>query len=202
MRYPPTALARLFFCAMLSVTACAQAARLTSREPPEDRVLTLPPGEKIALIAGAADDDGGAIPTCVRDSLHEAMPGLMIVPENQFRAIVGFRFSTTPRSDNDIRAVLADPAVQAAARRLALRYVVIVGGTTEQTVTSPHAVYIAERHSYVQVDVWDVPAAAHAGEFAAHAWGTLEAILVPLAYTATEKEACERVVQMLAKRLS
>jgi hypothetical protein len=202
MRYPPTVLVRLLVCAMLPLAACAQAPRLTSQEPPEDSVMTLLPGENITLIAVVADDDGAAIPTCVRDSLYEATPGLAIMPASEFRAIVGFRFATTPTSDDDIKAVLADPAVQAAARRLALRYLVIVGGTTEQTVTSPHAVYIAERHSYVQADVWDVPAAAHAGEFAAHAWGTFEAILVPLAYTATEKEACERVVQMLAKRLS
>jgi hypothetical protein len=188
--------------AMLLLAACAEEPRLSSQEPPQDRVLTLSPGEKAALAADAASDDQAAIPRCVREKLQEAMPGLQMVPAGDFRSLVGFRFSTKPSAHDDIRAVLADPAVQAEARRRALRYLVIVGGRTDEQVTSPHAYYVSERHSYVRADVWDVPAAGYVGEFAANAWGTLEAIMVPLAYTPTEREACERVAKMLAKRLS
>jgi hypothetical protein len=192
----------VFPYAMLLLAACAQEPRFSTHEPPADLVLTLPLGEKAVLVADQESDDQDSIPSCVREKLQTAMPGLQMVPADDFRSMIGFRFQKTPKGKDDIKIVLSDPAVQAEARQRALRYLVIVGGRTDEQVTSAHAYFVMARHSSVQADVWDIPAAAHLGEFGADAWGTYEALLVPVAYTATETDACERLAQMLAKRLS
>jgi hypothetical protein len=184
---------------------CASDVSVSTHEPAADRILSLAADVRAAVIGDAAGKDEGDIPECVRRELQEALPALQLVMANDFRRMAGPRFSSTPKTANEVTAALLDPSVQAEARRAALRYLVVVGGHTDSEDFSELGGRLrgTRKRTRVEARVWDIPAAEYVGEFAVEAWGTTETAYGLLwLFAATEGVACERVVQMLAKRFS
>jgi hypothetical protein len=193
---------RTLFGVLLSAAAplagCADEASVSTHEPASDRILTLSAGEEATIIADAGGSDNGDMPQCVREQLREAVPTLQLVVASEFRRIAGPRFSITPKTVEELRTILVDPAVQAAARRMMLRFLVIVGGKTDSEDNPDRQ---PGKRTRVEANVWDVPAAEHVGEFAVEVWNRNSSPFSPVAPADTEGIGCVRVAEMLARRL-
>ena len=190
----------LWCCAALLLASCAKDAAVSGYPP--DKALPLSAEEKVAIVADAGLKDEEDIPKCVREKLLEARPGLQLMAAGDFRQMAGLPFSTTPDTMDEIRTALADPKFQAEADRLALRYLLIVGGGTESDSGYYAYTFYTNKTSRVEAKVWNVPAAEYVESFSASARGSNEWQFFLYAYAATEKAACESVAKMLAERMS
>ena len=174
------------------------------------------PGEGLGIVGGGDMDDLETLPTCVRNAVAKADPGLrMIAPQELRDALFPWlERSTYPRTADTVAGRLGQPAVKAKIAELDLRFVaVITGSTTEGPQDSFGAASWGglgstwwTQTSRLSAWIIDLKHAASPGSIvlSVSATGSLTAVslLTVVTIPVTETPACQELGNQLAAYLT
>jgi len=163
------------------------------------------PREAIAILTIIGSPLEGEAVGCISEAIHAATPKVRIIPPDEFRRSV---FAARPPDDEAERAkyltlLATEPAIRDRMATLGIRYLIAIGGGTEQRggggvllPGAPIIVGVWTRHSRLVASVLDLTLTRASGELHAeasgHPWFVLIGILpVGGAPAFTEGRVCK-----------
>lgn len=191
----------------LLVWACASQARQSG-----ELTVPAPPDAAVAVVScnvastASLEAMGRDLVACLTDAVREAMPGLRVVPGEDFArvALPEAPLESAPLGPESLAALLRDPVFLARVDETGVRFLIVVGGRTTQSVAEmqgggpgPPGVFILwDRQTDVSATIYDLRARAAAGRIEVEVSGRPWFALVGLPLGApsfTEFWACRKL---------
>ncbi len=201
-------LAMAVLAPVVLIAACATTSGRSTRLAPTG----IAPGDALTVILDEFSGEYSRskeeeIADCISKAIGKVQPTVRLVPSEEFRrvAIHARTPSEVPKDHQQWTELAADATFRARFAPLALRYLIIVVGSTRDTRylmpgSGVGAFAGGVRDSFYFGTIVDVRRGAEVGRVEANAWGRVVIAIIPV-IPPTETEACNVLGEQVAKFL-